>query len=155
MVETPSPEWGVFRWAWYRAKEYRARFWVGAALFSLIVALIVSRLPLSPHPTANQNLIATALAIIGATVLTGIGSYTCALVAAPFQQRNALRTRLAGATTTIAALQAAPVSQTHGDQLRQIAAQLRACMQGYAPLDYGDDPATWRRAFDEHFPDLR
>jgi hypothetical protein len=23
------------------------------------------------------------------------------------------------------------------------------------PLDYGPDPATWRRAFHEHFPDLR
>lgn len=155
MVETPSPERGVFRWAWCRAKEYRARFWVGAAVFSLIVALIVSRLPLPQHPTTNQNLIATALAIIGATVLTGIGSYACALVAAPIQQRNVLRTRLTAAASTIAALQATPVQQAHGDRLRQIAAQLRACVQGYARLDYGDDPATWRRAFHEHFPDLR
>jgi hypothetical protein len=106
MVDTPSPESGVFRWAWYRAKEFRGRFWVAAAVFSLIVALIVSRLPLPPHPTSTQNLIATVLAIVGATIMTGVGSYVCALVAAPFQQRNALRSQLSESKATIAALRA-------------------------------------------------
>lgn len=154
MVDTLSPEWGVFRWAWHRAREYRARFWVGATVFSLIVALVISRLPLPPHPAASQNLIATVLAIIGATVLTGAGSYACALAAAPFQQRNALRARLADAAATIAALRATPVPQAHGDRLRRIAVQLRRKFQDGSPLDYGHDPATWRRAFPEHFPDL-
>jgi hypothetical protein len=113
-VDTPSPEWGVFRWAWYSAKEFRTRFWVGAAVFSLIVALIVSRLPLPPHPTATQNLIASVLAIVGATVMTGVSSYACALVAAPFQQRNTLRTQLSESAATVAALQATPVTQAHG-----------------------------------------
>jgi hypothetical protein len=155
MVGTPSPEWGVFRWAWHRAKEYRARFWVGATVFSLIVALIISRLPLPAHPTASQNLIATVLAIIGATAATVIGSYACALAAAPFQQRNALRARLAEAAATIAALGATPVSQVHGDRLRRIAVHLRRSVQGGLPLDYGDEPVISCRAFHEHFPDLR
>lgn len=155
MVDTPSPDWGIFRWAWYRAKELRARFWVGALVFSLIVAVIVSRLPLPPHPTATQNLIATVLAIIGAAIMTGIGSYACALVAAPFQQRNALRTQLSESARTIAALRAAPVPQAHGDRLRQIAARLRKCVEHNEPLDYGTDPATMRRAFHEHFPHLQ
>jgi hypothetical protein len=155
MVDTLSPEWGVFRWAWHRAREYRARFWVGATVFSLMVALIISRLPLPPHPTASQNLIATVLAIVGATVLTGIGSYACALAAAPFQQRNALRARLAAASATIATLRTTPVPQEHGDRLRRIAVQLRRSVQGGSRLDYGDDPAAWSRAFHEHFPDLR
>jgi len=155
VVDTPSPESGVFRWAWYRAKEFRARFWVGAAVFSLLVALIVSRLPLPPNPTATQNLTASVLAIIGATIMTGVGSYACALVAAPFQQRNTLRTQLSESAAAIAALRAAPVTQAHGDRLRQIAAQLRECVEHDEPLDYGTDPATWRRAFHEHFPDLQ
>jgi hypothetical protein len=151
IVNTPSPEWSAFRWAWYRAKEFRARFWVGAAVFSLIVAFIVSRLPLPPHPTPTQNLIATVLAIVGATVMTGVGSYACALVAAPFQQRNALRNQLSKSAATIAALRAAPVTQAHGDRLRQIAAWLRESIERHQPLDYGTDAATWRRAFLEHF----
>lgn len=158
-MDTPSPESGVFRWAWYQAKEFRARFWVGAAVFSVIVALIVSRLPLPPHPTATQNLIATVLAVIGAAVVTGVGSYACALVAAPFQQRNTLRTDLAESAKTIAALRAAlraaPVPQPHGDRLRQIAARLRECVEHNEPLDYGTDPDTWRCAFHKHFPDLQ
>jgi hypothetical protein len=154
-VCTPSPARGVFRWAWYHAKEFRARFWVGAAVFSLIVAVIVSRLPLPPNPTATQNLIATVLAVIGATILTGVGSYACALVAAPFQQRNVLRAQLSESMNTIAALRAAPVTQGHGDRLRQIAARLRECVEHNEPLDYGTDPATWRPAFHEHFSDLQ
>jgi hypothetical protein len=155
MVDTLSSEWGVFRWAWHRAKEYRARFWVGATVFSLIVALIISRLPLPAHPTVSQNLVATVLAIVGATAATGIGSYACALAAAPFQQRNALRVHLAEAAATIAALRATPVPQAHGDRLRRIAVQLRRSVQGGLPLDYGDEPAIWCPAFHEHFPDLR
>lgn len=155
VVDTPSPEWGVFRWAWYRAKEYRARFWVGALLFSLTVALFVSRLPLPPHPAATQNLIATVLAVIGATIVTGIGSYAYALIAAPYQQRNALRARLSASVNTIDALRATPVPRPHGDQLRRIAARLRDCVKQYEPLDYGTDPTTWRRAFHEHFPALQ
>lgn len=155
MVDTPSPMWGVFRWAWYHAKEIRARFWVGAAVFSLIVALIVSRIPLPPHPTVTQNLVASVLAVIGATVVTGVGTYAYALVAAPFQQRNTLRTQLSESAKTIAALRATPVTQGHGDRLRQIATQLRDCLEHNEPLDYGTDPATWHRAFCEHFPDLQ
>lgn len=154
-ADTPSPKWGIFRWAWYRAKEFRARFWVGALVFSLIVAVMVSRLPLPPHPTATQNLIATVLAVIGAAVVTVVGSYACALVAAPFQQRNALRTQLSESANTIAALRAVSVPQAHGDRLRQVAARLRECVEHHEPLDYGTDPATWRRAFHEHFPDLQ
>lgn len=155
MVDNPSPEWGVFRWAWYRAKEFRVRFWVAVVVVPLIVAVIVSRLPLPPHPSATQNLIATVLAVIGATIVTVIGSYAGALMAAPFQQRNALRTRLSEYADTIAALKAAPVSQAHGDRLRQIAARLRDCVEHNEPLDYGTDAATWRDAFREHFPDLQ
>ncbi len=155
MVRTPSPASGVFRWAWYRAKEFRARFWVGAAVFAVIVAFIVSRLPLPPHPTATQNLIASVLAVIGATVVTGVGSYAYALVAAPFQQRNMLRTQLSESANTIAALRAGPVPQAHGDRLRQIAERLRECVEHNEPLDYGTDPATWRCAFHKHFPDLQ
>ena len=155
MVETLSPEWGVFRWAWYRAKEYRTRFWVGAALFSLVVAVIISRLPLPPHPTADQNLIATVLAVVGATAATGVGTYACALAAAPFQQRNVLRTRVHEASAVIAALRVSPVPQAHGVRLRETATRLRTSLQDYAPLDYGDDPDIWCRAFNEHFPELR
>lgn len=154
-VGTPSPESGVFRWAWYRAKEFRARFWVGATVFSLFVAVIVSRLPLPPNPTATQNLIATVLAVIGAALVTVIGSYACALVAAPFQQRNALRAQLSESATVIAALRAAPVPRAHGDRLRQIAGRLRECLEQHEPLDYGTDADTWRRAFCEHFPGLQ
>jgi hypothetical protein len=154
-VDTPSPESGAFRWAWNRAKEFRARFWIAAAVFPLIVALIVSRLPLPPHPTVTQNLIASALAIVGATIITGVGSYACALVAAPFQQRNTLRAQLSESAATIGALRAAPVTQAHGDRLRRIAARLRECVEHNEPVDYGTDPATWRRAFHEHFPDLK
>src|SRR5262249_54538520 len=129
MVNTPSPESGVFTWAWYRSKKFLARFWVGAAVFSLLVAFIVSRLPLPPHPTATQNFIATVLAVVGAAALTGAGSYVCALVVAPFQQRNTLRTQLSAARATISSLQTTPITQAHGDQLRQIAAQLRRSLE--------------------------
>jgi len=155
-VNTPSAESSsVFKWAWYHAKEFRTRFWVAAAVFSLVVALIVSRLPLPPHPTAIQNLIASALAVVGATVLVGVGSYACALVAAPFQQRNMLRAQLLESAGTIAGLRSAPVSQAHGERLRQIAARLRECVEHNEPLDYGADPDTWRLAFNEHFPALQ
>lgn len=145
----------MFKWAWYRAREFRGKFWLAAAAFSFIVALIVSRVPLPLHPTADQNLIATVLAIVGATIFTTVGTYACALVAAPFEQRNVLRTFLSEARKTITELRVAPVSDAHGGRLRQIAAHLRESMEDYTPLDYGDDPITWELAFHEHFPNLR
>jgi uncharacterized membrane protein YccC len=134
MMDTPSPYWGVFRWARYHAKEFRARFWVATVLFSLIVSFVLFRLPLPPHPTAIENLVASVLGIVGATILTGIISYGWALVAAPYQQRNVLRSQQSEAAATIAALRATPVSQEHGDRLRQIAARLRERLEHKEPL---------------------
>ena len=107
------PERGVFKWAWYRAKSFVPGSGSAAGCSRYIVALIISRVPLPPHPTSTQNLIATVLAIVGAIVLTGVGSYVCALMAAPFQQRNVLRTKESESAATIAALRATPVTKAH------------------------------------------
>jgi hypothetical protein len=82
-------------------------------------------------------------------------TYACGLLAAPFQQRDALRAKLYIAETTIAALEAIPVSQAHGNRLRQIAEKLSECVKRPdVALDYGEDPGTWSEAFREHFPAL-
>ena len=154
-MSVPSPDRGVFRWAWHQARQYRSLFWVGACLFSLIVALAVSRVPLPPHPTARENLIATVIAVLAATVMVGVGSYLIALVAAPYQQRNALRESLNRAQGKIGELETAPVTREHGDHLRRIAVRLRDCADSHQPLDYGTDPGQWSRALREHFPELR
>lgn len=154
-MSDPSPDRGVFRWAWQKARQYRSLFWVGACLFSLIVALAVSRIPLPPHPTARENFIATVIAVLAATVMVGVGSYLIALVAAPYQQRNALRESLKRAEGKVAELETVPVTREHGDHLRRIAVRLRECVDSYQPLDYGTDPGQWSRALREHFPDLR
>ena len=154
-MSDPSPDRGVFRWAWHQARQYRSLFWVGACLFSLIVALAVSRIPLPPHPTARENLIATVIAVLAATVMVGVGSYLIALVAAPYQQRNALRESLKHAQGKIAELETAPVTREHGDHLRRVAVRLQECADSHQPLDYGTDPGQWNRALRQHFPDLR
>jgi hypothetical protein len=155
IVNAPSPEAGIFAWAWHRAKEFRARFWVGAAAFSLIVALIASRLPLPPHPTSAQNLVASVSAIVGATIMTTAGSYVCALVAAPFQQRDVLRVQLSESRAAIAALESSPVPEAHAVKLRQIALRVRRSVSEDDRLDYGEDSKIWQRAFNEHFVCVR
>jgi hypothetical protein len=155
-VKTPSPRRGVFRWAWQHAREYRARFWVSAAAFSALLSAGGAVIVLPPSPTLVQKLLAAAAAIAAATVVTGISSYACALVAAPFQQRNALSAQLAASEATVAQLEAAPaapVSQEHAARLRQVATGLQQCVSvPFEPLTYGEDNQTWHQAFGEHFP---
>jgi hypothetical protein len=87
--------------------------------------------------------------------VTVVGSYVCALVAAPYQQRNVLRARLSESGATIAALQTTPVTQKHGDRLRRIANGNQACIELGDPPDYDNTPDTLRRGFDEHFPEVK
>lgn len=167
-VTTPSAESGVFRWAWHRASQYRAKFLVGAALFSCVAAGVGAFVVLPAHATAAQKALAAVLAVAAAAVLTCIGTYAAALLTAPYEQRNALRAKLSVSGARIAALEAAPVSQAHGDRLRQIAKKLIECL----PVDfvdwiikankspdvaleaYGENPGAWHKAFREHFPVL-
>jgi hypothetical protein len=124
-------------------------------MFSLIVAGFGTYLVVPTNATIGLKLIAAGIGVACAGVLTTAGSYVCALAAAPYEQRNVLRSELRRAKTAIAMLEAEPVTQAHGDQLRKVALRLRRCIQILEPLDYGPDSTTWCRAFAEHFPALR
>lgn len=151
----PSPYSSAFRWAWYLAKEYRARFWVSTVAFSLIAAGVTAYLTLPKHPAPLQTFLAAVLGIAGAVVLTGAISILWALAAAPYQQRNALRGELSQSSATIATLRTTPVTQAHGDQLRNVATMLMSTVEHpHKPLEYGAQPDTWHTAFGEHFPAL-
>jgi hypothetical protein len=167
-VTTPSPESGVFRWAWHSAAQYRAKFLVGGALFSCIAAGVGAFVVPPVHATTAQKVLDAVLAAAAAAVLTCIGTYAVALLRALYEQRNALRDKLSASDATVAKLKATkatPVSQEHADQLRQIAKRLSEGLRvdvsdwvskspDIALGAYGEDPGTWRKAFREHFPEL-
>jgi hypothetical protein len=164
-VTTPAPESGVFRWSWHRARQYRATFLVGGFLFSCVAAAGAAVFVLPAHATTAQKVLAAIVVVVAATVLTCIGTYAVALLTALYQQRNALRAKQSDSDRRIAELEATPVSQTHGDRLRQIAEKLSECLRvdfldwiikspDVARDAYGEKPGTWRKAFCEHFPEL-
>jgi hypothetical protein len=162
-VTTPSPDHGVFRWAWYRSADYLARFWVAAVVFSAVLSVIGAFVVLPPTATAAEKALAAVGIVVTAAILVVVGTYALALLAAPYQQRNALRRRtteiesthedeLATLRARIAELEAAPLTADHARRLREIAASLKRDIEVHRPLGYGSDADTWSKAFGEHFP---
>jgi hypothetical protein len=133
-----------------------------------VVAALVGALVVPPSDASGVKRVLFALAGVGiAAVAVGAGTYACALVAAPFQQRNELRRRLAASAgmhtaalaesaARIRDLETAPVSPEHAQQLRQIAVTLKDSLDAYEPPVYGNpgDSDLLRAAFLEHFPEL-
>lgn len=161
----PSPESGVFRWAWHSAAQYRAKFLVGGAIFSCVAAGVGAFVVPPAQATTAEKALDAVLAAAAAAALTCVGTYAVALLRALYEQRNALRDKVSASDARIAKLEATPVSQEHADQLRQIAKRLSECLRvdvsdwvskspDIALPAYGEDPGTLRRAFREHFPEL-
>lgn len=146
-VETPSPERGVFRWAWRRAARRRAQFWVATVIFSAVLSAITAFIVLPPNLTLVQKVLGALTALGAATVAVVASTYILALMAAPYQQRNALR-------RTVSELQAS-VSREHAHRLRQLAANLKNSLDSARAPDFGRDGDTWEQAFGEHFPQIR
>lgn len=72
-----------------------------------------------PRLTAGETFINAVIDALGAAAVASLGTYTIALVAAPFQQRNALRDSQERSRAKITELEATPVAREHGDQLRR------------------------------------
>jgi hypothetical protein len=155
----PDPGRGVFRWARYQAARHRGTFWIGSVLFG--IAGIIAGVVLTPPANASvsqriwEGLIGLLLGTAAIVVLT----YGWALVAAPYQQRNALRRGLAEARGRIADLTSAPVSAEHGNQLKLIATTLEYSISRFRRPSYREERESTRdvqrTAFLEHFPELR
>lgn len=156
-MTAPSPEHGIFRWAWRRAAQRRAKFWVAAVLFTAIASAISAFVALPAHLAADQKALAAVAVVLIAAIVVVASTYLWELLAAPYQQRNELRrvasTLLRG--TDEAEIAATPASAEHAQRLRDIATRLRNCIESLQPLDYGKDSNTWRKAFGEHFPHIR
>jgi hypothetical protein len=162
-VTNPSPDRGVYRWAWHRSVQHRAKWWIGTVAFSATLAIVGALAVIPTNPTTSQKVLAALGGLAATTILVLIGTYLAALGAAPYEQRNALRRRiteikaeygedLAAAKARVAALEVAPVTTDHARQLRQIAAGLRADIEAHRTPSYGIDADTLAKAFDEHFP---
>lgn len=110
----PSPERGVFRWAYYHAVRDRAKFWVGSVGLAAAVVVVGTQVSLPAHATTTQTIV-NGLVVLAIAVV-GVVAATCsyALLSAPYQQRNALRGMLTSATDRVAALEGAPVSPKAG-----------------------------------------
>jgi hypothetical protein len=93
-VTVQSPNRGVVRWAWQRSVQHRAKFWVGAVAFSVTLSLTGAFVVLPPNPTIAQKVLAAAGILTATTILVMLATYIPALLAAPFQQRNALCRRI-------------------------------------------------------------
>lgn len=155
----PSPERGVFRWAHHRAVERRASFWVAAVAFAAVVTIIAALVVLPPNPTLSQKLLSGLGGLAAAAAIVVVVTYAEALLVAPYEQRNALRRMLVQLRERAAELETAPVSREHGNRLRQVAVQIKQCIEEGRPLDFsspgGTDSDLWRGAFIAHFPDMQ
>jgi hypothetical protein len=152
-VTSPSPRKGVFRWAWYHAREYRTRFWIGAVTFSALASGIGVAIVLPTDPTLGEKIAAALVALAIASALTVVGTYLWALVAAPYQQRDELGRLLDTSNASLAGLKAAPVTPVHAERLREMARSHLASIEANRKLSYGPDASVYRPAFNEHFPD--
>lgn len=125
-----------------------------AAVLSVVGAFEV----LPAKPTLGQKVFGGLAALVATTIIVVIVTYVEALMVAPYQQRNALRQTLAQLRERVAELETTPVSREHADRLRQIAIQVKRCIEGRRALDFGSPEGTdsnlWRKAFIAHFPDL-
>jgi hypothetical protein len=143
--------------------QHRAKWWIGAVAFSAVPSVIGALVVLPADPTATQKVLAALGGLAAATGLVLIGTYVPALLAAPYEQRNALRRQiteinaeheqeLTAARARIAALEVAPVTASHARRLREIAEGLKQDIEALRSPRYGNDSDTWRKAFGEHFP---
>lgn len=153
-VTNPSPYRHVFRWAWHRATEYRARFWIAAVTFSALASGIGAAIVLPDNPALSEKAAAAGVALAIAAILTVGGTYACALAAAPYQQRNELGRLLAASNASLTEFKSSPVTPEHAVRLREIARGLRASIESNRKLSYGADTTVWRPAFYEHFLDV-
>ncbi len=158
VMTEPSPERGVFRWAYYHAVRDRAKFWVGSVGLATAVVVVGTQVSLPAHATTTQTIVNGLVVLAIAAVGVVAATYSYALLSAPYQQRNALRGRLTSATDRVAALEGAPVSPQHSEQLRQLAERLRRSIGSGQILAFRtpgrDDHDLWRSVFFEHFPAL-
>jgi hypothetical protein len=155
----PSPERGIFRWVHYHAVRDRAKFWVGSVTLAGFLVIVGTQVALPAHPTIGQRIVNGLVTLAIAAGALVAGTYLYALVAAPYQQRNALRRMYTAAQAHITVLAAAPVGPMHAEQLRQVAARVKRSVEtGEFPAyrtPGKDDQDLWRSAFLEHFPELR
>lgn len=91
----PSVSRGVFTWAWAATREQLNKFLLGGVVLGLLSVPVDVVLPPPQTPSTSQEIwngVVKFLAVVGAVVLIG---YVASVLAAPYQQRNALRRVLA------------------------------------------------------------
>lgn len=90
-----DPTKGVFRWAWSKTRSNLGTVSVGLVAAGVVGALFVPLVPPLPaHPSGLQRVENAIVTGVGVALILGIGVYLVAVVVAPFQQRNQLRTRV-------------------------------------------------------------
>lgn len=93
-LEGPDPTLGVFRWSWRRWPQHVTGL-IGVAIITVIGAVVGAFANHPPNPTAAQQLAgageAAGMTLGGLVVL----AFLYAVILAPYEQRNALRRRVA------------------------------------------------------------
>ena len=160
VMTEPSPERGVFRWAYYHAVRDRAKFWVGSVGLATAVVVVGTQVSLPAHATTTQTIVNGLVVLAIAAVGVVAATYSYALLSAPYQQRNALRGRLTSATGSCRrSWRGHRLVLSTSEQLRQLAERLRRSIGSGQILAFRtpgrDDHDLWRSVFFEHFPALR
>jgi len=168
-VSKPSPNEGVFKWARRHAAEHRGSFWVAAVAFTLILSVLGDLITVPSAATAEQKTLVSIATLAVSTTVVLAGTYLAALIAAPFQQRNALRqaiselriadqANLTAAEAKITELQKAPISAQHAERIRESARSVKRSIEQGRSLDYdgcgGKDSDLWRSVLFAHFPGI-
>ncbi len=132
---------------------------MGSVGLAAAVVVVGTQVSLPAHATTTQTIVNGLVVLAIAAVGVVAATYSYALLSAPYRQRNALRGMLTSATDRVAALEGAPVSPQHAEQLRQLAERLRRSIGSGQILAFRtpgrDDHDLWWSVFFEHFPALR
>jgi hypothetical protein len=156
-VTSLSPERNLFRWALRRALQYLGTFPL-AVLSPGVLIVLLGALALPPrNATAVQRLqlglVAFAFAVVAAFAVT----YAVVLAFAIYHRYVPVRDPAFYRAASIAAMHREALGSAHGKRLRQIAAQLKQCLDSDNLPRYRteeSDARLWCNAFREHFPDL-
>lgn len=118
----PSPNKGVFRWTWARARARLNQFLLGGAGLTLAVAFASAFLALPSNPTLIDRLKNGAVGAGMAIAIVIVATMSHALLRAPYEQRNVLRSiaRISGQeiTTLQESLSHKPLDAKHEAELR-------------------------------------
>jgi hypothetical protein len=92
------------RWAWNRAGQHVKGFTLATVVFSVVAAAVSSIVREPPNPTVLDHFETAGVGVIAGLVFVAVLAFVYALVVAPYEQRNQLRTDLRTERSKVAQL---------------------------------------------------